>query len=60
MKFFFRVLKVKGFFLIMLCNWIKEELLNEFSEGFEFFEELLIFKFSFGGRFGNSVVVLVF
>ncbi|KAM5272481.1 EEF1A lysine methyltransferase 2 [Ctenodactylus gundi] len=55
-----RVLKVKGFFLITSCNWTKEELLNEFSEGFQLFEELPTPKFSFGGRSGNSVVVLVF
>uniref|UniRef100_A0A2K5LJJ5 EEF1A lysine methyltransferase 2 n=1 Tax=Cercocebus atys TaxID=9531 RepID=A0A2K5LJJ5_CERAT len=48
-----RVLKVKGFFLITSCNWTKEELLNEFSEGFELFEELPTPKFSFGGRSGN-------
>ncbi|XP_023371405.1 EEF1A lysine methyltransferase 2 [Otolemur garnettii] len=55
-----RVLRVKGFFLITSCNWTKEELLNEFSEGFEFFEELPTPKFTFGGRSGNSVAALVF
>ncbi|XP_066096039.1 EEF1A lysine methyltransferase 2 isoform X1 [Saccopteryx bilineata] len=55
-----RVLKVKGFFLITSCNWTKEELLNEFIEGFELFEELSTPKFSFGGRSGNSVASLVF
>ncbi|XP_045147446.1 EEF1A lysine methyltransferase 2 [Echinops telfairi] len=54
-----RVLKRKGFFLITSCNWTKEELLNEFSEGFELYEELPTPKFSFGGRSGNSVAVLV-
>ncbi|KAG3263907.1 EEF1A lysine methyltransferase 2-like [Ictidomys tridecemlineatus] len=54
------VLRVKGFFLITSCNWTKEELLNEFSEGFELFEELPTPKFSFGGRSGNSVAALVF
>ncbi|XP_076982460.1 EEF1A lysine methyltransferase 2 [Tamandua tetradactyla] len=55
-----RVLKVKGFFLITSCNWTKEELLNEFSEGFELFEELPTPNFSFGGRSGSSVAALVF
>uniref|UniRef100_A0A8C6D851 EEF1A lysine methyltransferase 2 n=1 Tax=Moschus moschiferus TaxID=68415 RepID=A0A8C6D851_MOSMO len=55
-----RVLKVKGFFLITSCNLTKEELLDEFSEGFELFEELPTPKFSFGGRSGNSVAALVF
>ncbi|XP_043453742.1 EEF1A lysine methyltransferase 2 isoform X1 [Prionailurus bengalensis] len=55
-----RVLNVKGFFLITSCNWTKEELLNEFSEGFELFEELPTPTFSFGGRSGNSVTALVF
>ncbi|KAG8517460.1 EEF1A lysine methyltransferase 2 [Galemys pyrenaicus] len=55
-----RVLKVKGFFLITSCNWTKEELLTEFSEGFELFEELPTPSFSFGGRSGNSVAALVF
>ncbi|KAM6185710.1 LOW QUALITY PROTEIN: EEF1A lysine methyltransferase 2 [Rhynchocyon petersi] len=55
-----RVLEVKGFFLITSCNWTKEELLNEFKEGFELYEELPTPKFSFGGRSGNSVAALVF
>uniref|UniRef100_A0A8C6QMU2 EEF1A lysine methyltransferase 2 n=2 Tax=Nannospalax galili TaxID=1026970 RepID=A0A8C6QMU2_NANGA len=55
-----RVLEAKGFFLITSCNWTKEELLDEFSEGFELFEELPTPKFSFGGRSGNSVAALVF
>ncbi|XP_025866480.1 EEF1A lysine methyltransferase 2 isoform X1 [Vulpes vulpes] len=54
------VLNVKGFFLITSCNWTKEELLDEFSEGFELFEELPTPTFSFGGRSGNSVTALVF
>ncbi|XP_042557381.1 EEF1A lysine methyltransferase 2 isoform X1 [Dipodomys spectabilis] len=53
------VLKVKGFFLITSCNWTKEELLDEFCEGFELFEELPTPTFSFGGRSGNSVTSLV-
>ncbi|XP_059028885.1 EEF1A lysine methyltransferase 2 isoform X2 [Mustela lutreola] len=53
-------LNVKGFFLITSCNWTKEELLDEFSEGFELFEELPTPTFSFGGRSGNSVTALVF
>lgn len=55
-----RVLHGRGFFLITSCNWTKEELLNEFGEGFELFEELPTPKFSFGGRCGNSVTALVF
>ncbi|XP_062352637.1 EEF1A lysine methyltransferase 2 [Cinclus cinclus] len=55
-----RVLKPEGFFLITSCNWTKEELLNEFREGFEILEELPTPKFCFGGRIGNSVTALVF
>ncbi|XP_034632857.1 EEF1A lysine methyltransferase 2 isoform X1 [Trachemys scripta elegans] len=54
------VLKMEGFFLITSCNWTKEELLNEFREGFEILEELPTPKFCFGGRIGNSVTALVF
>ncbi|XP_065409628.1 EEF1A lysine methyltransferase 2 isoform X1 [Chrysemys picta bellii] len=54
------VLKMEGFFLITSCNWTKEELLNEFKEGFEILEELPTPKFCFGGRIGNSVTALVF
>ncbi|XP_057237193.1 EEF1A lysine methyltransferase 2 [Malurus melanocephalus] len=55
-----RVLKPEGFFLITSCNWTKEELLNEFREGFEILDELPTPKFCFGGRIGNSVTALVF
>ncbi|KAM7047479.1 EEF1A lysine methyltransferase 2 isoform 2-T2 [Acridotheres tristis] len=55
-----RALKPEGFFLITSCNWTKEELLNEFREGFEILEELPTPKFCFGGRIGNSVTALVF
>ncbi|XP_039243148.1 EEF1A lysine methyltransferase 2 isoform X1 [Pipra filicauda] len=55
-----RVLKPQGFFLITSCNWTKEELLDEFREGFEILEELPTPKFCFGGRIGNSVTALVF
>ncbi|KAM9618046.1 EEF1A lysine methyltransferase 2 isoform 1-T1 [Trichechus inunguis] len=55
-----RVLTVKGFFLITSCNWTKEELVNEFSEGFELCEELPTPRFSFGGTSGSSVAALVF
>ncbi|XP_024903275.1 EEF1A lysine methyltransferase 2 isoform X2 [Pteropus alecto] len=55
-----RVLNVKGFFLITSCNWTKEELLDEFSEGFELLEELPTPTFSFGGGSGSSVAALVF
>ncbi|XP_030060599.1 EEF1A lysine methyltransferase 2 isoform X2 [Microcaecilia unicolor] len=54
------VLKPEGFFIITSCNWTKEELLHHFREGFEFVEELPSPKFSFGGRTGSSVTVLVF
>ncbi|NXE12212.1 EFMT2 methyltransferase, partial [Lophotis ruficrista] len=53
-------LKPEGFFLLTSCNWTKEELLNEFREGFEILEELPTPKFCFGGRIGNSVTALVF
>ncbi|XP_053926990.1 EEF1A lysine methyltransferase 2 isoform X2 [Cuculus canorus] len=54
------VLEPEGFFLITSCNWTKEELLDEFREGFEILEELPTPKFCFGGRIGNSVTTLVF
>ncbi|KAM9063061.1 EEF1A lysine methyltransferase 2 isoform X1 [Sarcophilus harrisii] len=59
-KSLFRALQDKGFFLITSCNWTKDELLNEFSEGFEILEELPTPTFTFGGRSGNSVTALVF
>ncbi|XP_030011658.1 EEF1A lysine methyltransferase 2 [Sphaeramia orbicularis] len=53
-------LKDKGFFSITSCNWTKEQLLERFSEGFEFVEELPTPSFKFGGKSGNSVTALIF
>ncbi|XP_077206165.1 EEF1A lysine methyltransferase 2 isoform X4 [Paroedura picta] len=55
-----RVLKSGGFFLITSCNWTREELLNEFGEGFLLLEELPTSVFCYGGKTGNNVTVLVF
>ncbi|XP_054839582.1 EEF1A lysine methyltransferase 2 isoform X1 [Eublepharis macularius] len=55
-----RILRPGGLFLITSCNWTKEELLNEFGEGFILLEELPTSTFCFGGRTGNNVTVLVF
>ncbi|KAF6736952.1 Protein-lysine N-methyltransferase mettl10 [Oryzias melastigma] len=53
-------LKDDGFFSITSCNWTKEQLLQRFSEGFEFVQELPTPKFQFGGKTGNSVTALIF
>ncbi|XP_069468143.1 EEF1A lysine methyltransferase 2 isoform X1 [Ambystoma mexicanum] len=55
-----RVLKDNGHFLITSCNWTREELISQYTEGFDFMEELPTPKFSFGGRTGSSVTALVF
>ncbi|XP_028324937.1 EEF1A lysine methyltransferase 2 [Gouania willdenowi] len=54
------VLKDKGLFAITSCNWTKEQLLDRFSEGFEFVQELPTPSFHFGGKKGNSVTALIF
>ncbi|XP_041645373.1 EEF1A lysine methyltransferase 2 [Cheilinus undulatus] len=53
-------LKNEGFFAITSCNWTKEQLLDRFSEGFEFVQELPTPKFQFGGKTGSSVAALIF
>uniref|UniRef100_A0A3P8SDS9 EEF1A lysine methyltransferase 2 n=1 Tax=Amphiprion percula TaxID=161767 RepID=A0A3P8SDS9_AMPPE len=53
-------LKDKGFFAITSCNWTKEQLLERFSEGFEFVQELPTPSFQFGGKTGNSVAAVIF
>ncbi|KAL8187213.1 UNVERIFIED_CONTAM: EEF1A lysine methyltransferase 2 [Gekko kuhli] len=55
-----RILRPEGLFLITSCNWTREELLNEFGEGFLVLEELPTSAFCFGGKTGNNVTVLVF
>ncbi|XP_015277683.1 PREDICTED: protein-lysine N-methyltransferase METTL10 [Gekko japonicus] len=55
-----RILRPGGLFLITSCNWTREELLNEFGEGFLLLEELPTSVFCFGGKTGNNVTVLVF
>ncbi|XP_071336437.1 EEF1A lysine methyltransferase 2 isoform X2 [Trachinotus anak] len=53
-------LKDEGLFAVTSCNWTKEQLLDRFSEGFEFVQELPTPSFQFGGRTGNSVTALIF
>ncbi|XP_058507532.1 EEF1A lysine methyltransferase 2 [Solea solea] len=53
-------LKDQGIFAITSCNWTKEQLLNRFSEGFQFVQELPTPSFQFGGKMGNSVSALIF
>ncbi|XP_068184204.1 EEF1A lysine methyltransferase 2 [Antennarius striatus] len=53
-------LKDKGFFSITSCNWTKEQLLEKFSDGFEFVQELPTRSFQFGGKTGNTVTTLIF
>ncbi|XP_078129534.1 EEF1A lysine methyltransferase 2 isoform X2 [Sander vitreus] len=53
-------LKDKGFFAVTSCNWTKEQLLDRFSEGFDFVQELPTPSFQFGGKTGNSVTALIF
>lgn len=54
------VLKDNGFFAITSCNWTKEQLLDRFSEGFEFVQDLPTPTFQFGGKTGSSVAALIF
>ncbi|XP_061915254.1 EEF1A lysine methyltransferase 2 isoform X1 [Entelurus aequoreus] len=49
-----------GVFSITSCNWTKQQLLETFSQGFEFVQELPTPTFQFGGKKGNSVTALVF
>ncbi|KAM7408545.1 hypothetical protein PAMA_002323 [Pampus argenteus] len=53
-------LKDQGLFAVTSCNWTKEQLLDRFSEGFEFVQELPTPSFQFGGKTGNSVTALIF
>ncbi|XP_020494845.2 EEF1A lysine methyltransferase 2 [Labrus bergylta] len=53
-------LKNNGFFVVTSCNWTKEQLLDRFSAGFEYVQELPTPKFQFGGKTGNSVTALIF
>ncbi|XP_046886218.1 EEF1A lysine methyltransferase 2 isoform X2 [Hypomesus transpacificus] len=53
-------LKNQGLFSITSCNWTKEQLLQMFSEGFEFVQELPTPSYQFGGRTGNNVTAVIF
>jgi len=54
------LLSSDGVFIICSCNWTKSELLNQFTNKFEFVESLPAPSFSFGGQSGNTVTTLVF
>ncbi|KAM4607934.1 EEF1A lysine methyltransferase 2 [Polymixia lowei] len=53
-------LKEEGVFVITSCNWTREQLLQWFSDGLEFVQELPTPSFQFGGKIGNSVTALIF
>ncbi|XP_035652285.1 EEF1A lysine methyltransferase 2 isoform X1 [Oncorhynchus keta] len=53
-------LKEEGLFVITSCNWTKEQLLQMFSQGFDFVKELPTPRFQFGGKTGNSVTAIIF
>ncbi|KAL0964482.1 hypothetical protein UPYG_G00324430 [Umbra pygmaea] len=53
-------LKENGLFVITSCNWTKEQLLQMFSQGFDFVKELPTPQFQFGGKTGNIVTAIIF
>ncbi|XP_023864403.1 EEF1A lysine methyltransferase 2 [Salvelinus sp. IW2-2015] len=53
-------LKEEGLLVITSCNWTKEQLLQMFSQGFDFVKELPTPHFQFGGKTGNSVTAIIF
>ncbi|XP_014219771.1 EEF1A lysine methyltransferase 2 [Copidosoma floridanum] len=49
-----------GFFILVSCNWTKEELIEHFQDYFEFSQQIPTKTLSFGGQTGNTVTILVF
>lgn len=50
----------EGLFVITSCNFTKDELLKDFSEEFQYLEQIPTATFQFGGVQGNKETVLVF
>ena len=53
------MIKQSGFLLITSCNWTESELLDKFSQYFEFHQRLPYPTFKFGGSSGSTITSLI-
>lgn len=56
----YKMLKDDGLFIITSCNWTQDELLEQFSNKFNFKAVIPTPQFKFGGKVGSVVTSLVF
>ncbi|XP_058800930.1 EEF1A lysine methyltransferase 2 isoform X1 [Phymastichus coffea] len=49
-----------SYLILTSCNWTKDEIIEHFTNYFEFKEEIPSKKFLFGGQTGNTITQLIF